>query len=167
MTISLTSTGPSVTATALLDLNDYGTVSVLMVWIYEYVITFDEEVTFLKKSKWNTVKIFYLVCRYLPFLFVAVNTSRFLQPGLSVKTCEYYFQFISFANGSIIICAERKITPGRLTSPAKCWPSVMFLVRTYALWDRTRLALAIILVNFMALFIPSVVISSFVQFGSY
>ncbi|KAF9234915.1 hypothetical protein BU15DRAFT_65290 [Melanogaster broomeanus] len=79
--MSLTGTGSSATASALLDLN-----------VYEYAITFDEEVrraktihfgtslkrlkvAFLKKSRWNTVKILYLVCRYLPFLWAATNTS--------------------------------------------------------------------------------------------
>ncbi|KAF9231168.1 hypothetical protein BU15DRAFT_82726 [Melanogaster broomeanus] len=157
--MSLTGTGSSATASVLLDFN-YGTVSVLMVWVYEYAITFDEEVAFLKKSRWNTVKILYLVCRYLPFLCVATNTSHFVQPGLSVKACESYFFLLSCqfhvtiarsgltvgtidANLTIIICAD-----------------MMFLVRTYALWDRTRLALAIILVNFMAFFIPIVVITA-------
>ncbi|KAF9241094.1 hypothetical protein BU15DRAFT_73574 [Melanogaster broomeanus] len=95
------STDSSGKASALLDLN-YGTVSVLVVWVYEHAITFNEEVcpakiihlgaslkrlkvAFLKKSKWNIVKMLYLVCRYLPFLFVAINTSHFLQPGLSLK----------------------------------------------------------------------------------
>ncbi|KAF9236758.1 hypothetical protein BU15DRAFT_76718 [Melanogaster broomeanus] len=136
----------SVTASALHDLN-YGTVSVLMVWVYEYAITFDEEVAFLKKSKWSIVKIFYIVCRYFLFLFVAINTSHFLQPGLSQKACQSYFQFNSFACAIVMICAE-----------------LMFLVRTYALWDRTRLALAIILVNSMALFIPiAVIVASFIS----
>ncbi|KAF9236759.1 hypothetical protein BU15DRAFT_76719 [Melanogaster broomeanus] len=116
--MSLTITAPSVTASTLLDLN-YGTVSVLMAWVYEYAITFDEEVAFLKKSKWNFVKIFYLVCRYLPFLLVAANTSRFLQPGLSLKACQSYFQFNSFASAIVIICAERKRTPGPFTPSAK------------------------------------------------
>ncbi|KAF9234916.1 hypothetical protein BU15DRAFT_78545 [Melanogaster broomeanus] len=140
--MSLTGTSSSATASAQLDLN-YGTVSVLMVWVYEYAITFDEEVAFLKKSRWNTVKILYLVCRYLPFLCVATNTSHFVQPGLSVKACESYFFLLSYANLTIIICAE-----------------LMFLVRAYALWDCTRLALAVILVNFMAFFIPIVVITA-------
>ncbi|KAF9234911.1 hypothetical protein BU15DRAFT_65286 [Melanogaster broomeanus] len=93
--------------------------------VYEYAITFDEEVAFLKKSKLNIVKIIYLVCRYLPFLFVAINTS----PRIVIEV----------ANLTVITCVD-----------------LMFLVRTYALWDRTRLALVIILVNSMALFIPIV-----------
>ncbi|KAF9234922.1 hypothetical protein BU15DRAFT_78549 [Melanogaster broomeanus] len=116
--MSLTITAPSVTASTLLDLN-YGTVSVLIVWVYEYAITFDEEVAFLKKSKWNVVKIIYLVCRYLPFLLVAANTSHFLEPGLSLKACQSYFQFNSFASAIVIICAERKRTPRPVTPSAK------------------------------------------------
>ncbi|KAF9232214.1 hypothetical protein BU15DRAFT_81506 [Melanogaster broomeanus] len=129
----------TIRSNTLLDLN-YGT-DLINVRYMNSAITFDEEVAFIKKSRWNTVKVLYLVCRYLPFLLVATNTSRFLQPGLSQKACESYFQFNSFASAIVIICAE-----------------LMFLVRTYALWDRTRPALAIILVNFLALFIPITVI---------
>ncbi|KAF9232216.1 hypothetical protein BU15DRAFT_81509 [Melanogaster broomeanus] len=136
--MSLTGTDSPGTASKLLDLN-YWSVSVLMVWVYEYAITFDEEVAFLKKSKWNIVKIFYLVCRYLPFLLVTISTSRFLQPGLSLKACQSYVQFILFTSAIIIVCAERKRTPGPLTP----------------------LALIIILVNFMVFFIPIIVIVAF------
>ncbi|KAF9232215.1 hypothetical protein BU15DRAFT_81507 [Melanogaster broomeanus] len=158
--MSLTGNGSPGTASELLDLNygsgelavDRGDIISLSspssihphylgIRYMNMRITFDEEVAFLKKSKWNTVKIFYLVCRYLPFLFLATNTTRFLQPGLSLKACKSYFQFNSFAGAIIIACAE-----------------LMFLVRTYALWGRTRLVLAIILVNSMAFFIPNIVI---------
>ncbi|KAF9234917.1 hypothetical protein BU15DRAFT_65292 [Melanogaster broomeanus] len=145
--MSLTIAAPSVTESMLLDLNN----------VYEYVITFDEEVrpakiihlgaslkhrkvAFLKKSKWNTMKILYLVCRYLPFLFVAVNTSS--------RIVSEDMRILFFSLSHSLVGASLSVQS----------PSVMFLVRTYALWDRTRLALAIILVNFMAFLIPIVVL---------
>ncbi|KIJ11077.1 hypothetical protein PAXINDRAFT_15974 [Paxillus involutus ATCC 200175] len=127
---------PSVTTSAVLNLN-HGTVSILVIWVYEYAITFDDEITFLRDSKWSIVKIIYLVCRYLMFPFVITNTFHYLQLGLTLEECKIYFQFELFAGGIIIYCAE-----------------LMFLVRTYALWQRSKAALLIILVNFSAFLIP-------------
>ncbi|KAF8836607.1 hypothetical protein BDN67DRAFT_973940 [Paxillus ammoniavirescens] len=133
----------NVIASELLNLN-YGTVSVLVIWIYEYAITFDDEVTFLSDSKWNIVKIIYLVCRYLMFPFVITNIFHFLQFGLSLEACKSYFSFNLFAGTTIIICAE-----------------LMFLMRTYAIWNRSKAALIIIVVNFTAFLVPIVVILVF------
>ncbi|KIJ12255.1 hypothetical protein PAXINDRAFT_14878 [Paxillus involutus ATCC 200175] len=153
-----TSNTPSVTTSALLDLN-YGIVSVLVIWVYEYAITFDDEITFLRDSKWSIVKIIYLVCRYLMFPFVITNTFHYLQLGLTLEECKNYFQFelcefdaiksiaygLSFgttvAGAIIIFCAE-----------------LMFLVRTYALWHRSRAALIIIIASFTAFHISVFVI---------
>ncbi|KAF8837803.1 hypothetical protein BDN67DRAFT_1071160 [Paxillus ammoniavirescens] len=131
---------PSVTASAQLNLN-YGTVSILVIWAYEYAITFDDEITFLRDSKWSIVKILYLVCRYLMFPFVITNSFHFLQQGLSLEECKSYTGFDFFAVAIIIFCAE-----------------LMFLVRTYALWHRSRAALIIIIVNFTVFLIPMIVI---------
>ncbi|KIJ08504.1 hypothetical protein PAXINDRAFT_102538 [Paxillus involutus ATCC 200175] len=138
-----TSSTPSVTASALLDLKllNYGTVSILVIWVYEYAITFDDEITFLRDSKWSIVKILYLVCRYLMFPFVITNIFHYLQQGLSLEECKSYSGFDLFAGATIILCAE-----------------LMFLVRTYALWHRSGAALIIIIVNSTAFLIPMIVI---------
>jgi len=109
--------------------------------VYEYAITFDDEITFLRDSKWSIVKVLYIVCRYLMFPFLITNTFHLLQRGLTLEECEAYSQFDFFAGATIIYCAD-----------------LMFLVRTYALWHRSRAALIIIIVNFAAFIIPMVVI---------
>ncbi|KAF8837805.1 hypothetical protein BDN67DRAFT_152857 [Paxillus ammoniavirescens] len=125
-----TSDVPSVTASALFNLN-YGTVSILVIWVYEYAITFDDEITFLRDSKWSIVKIIYILCRYFMFPLVIANAFHYLQQGLTLEECRTHFQFASFAAATVMICAE-----------------LMFLVRAYALWHRSRAALIIIIVNF-------------------
>ncbi|KIJ08505.1 hypothetical protein PAXINDRAFT_18369 [Paxillus involutus ATCC 200175] len=135
-----TSNIPSATASALFNLN-YGTVSILVIWVYEYAITFDDEITFLRDSKWSIVKILYLLCRYFTFPLVIANTFQYLQQGLTLEECRSHFQFASFARATVIFCAE-----------------LMFLVRAYALWHRTRAALITIIVNFTAFLIPMIVI---------
>ncbi|KIJ05321.1 hypothetical protein PAXINDRAFT_21405 [Paxillus involutus ATCC 200175] len=131
---------PAVTMSALFNVN-YGTVSILVLWVYEYAITFNDEINFLRDSRWSIVKIIYVVCRYLMFPFVITNTFHGLQQGLTLEECESYFQFSLFAGTTIIICAE-----------------LMFLVRTYALWHRSKAALVIIIINFTAVVVPMIVI---------
>jgi len=116
-------------------------VSILVLWLYEYAITLDNEITFLRDSRWSIVKIIYLLCRYLMFPFVITNIFNALQQGLTLEECKSYVQFSLFAGTTIVICAE-----------------LMFLVRTYALWHRSRAALVIILVNFTAFLVPLIVI---------
>ncbi|KIJ05871.1 hypothetical protein PAXINDRAFT_20900 [Paxillus involutus ATCC 200175] len=131
---------PSVATSALLNLN-YGTVSILVIWVYEYAITFDDEITFLRDSKWCSVKIIYLLCRYFTFPLVITNTFHYLQQGLTLEECRSYFLFAWFARATVMFCAE-----------------LMFLVRAYALWHRSRAALITIIVNFTAFLIPMTVI---------
>ncbi|KIK79165.1 hypothetical protein PAXRUDRAFT_291150 [Paxillus rubicundulus Ve08.2h10] len=156
MSMDTPSPDTSNTTNALHNLN-HGTVSIPVILLYEYVITFDDEITFLRGSRWSIVKIPYLVCRYLMFPFVITySLSEFrstmsgpltraaldyLQEGLTLEECKFDSQFKSFAGGTIIICAE-----------------LMFLGRTYALWYRSKAALIIILVNFTAFFIPVLVV---------
>ncbi|KIK91862.1 hypothetical protein PAXRUDRAFT_608446 [Paxillus rubicundulus Ve08.2h10] len=75
------------------------------------------------------------------FPFVITNIFNALQQGLTMEECKSYVQFSLFAGTTIVICAE-----------------LMFLVRTYALWRRSRTALIIIIVNFMAFLVPLLVI---------
>ncbi|KIK82138.1 hypothetical protein PAXRUDRAFT_14883 [Paxillus rubicundulus Ve08.2h10] len=174
--MSTNSSSPNISNVAASELLNYGTVSVLVVWIYEYAITFDDEVQpgkschppghradvfkvmFVSESKWNIVKIIYLVCRYLMFPFVITNIFHFLQFGLSLEACRSYFTFNLFAGMTIIICAECREILNPLIPSAKHQSAVIFLARTYALWNRTRAALIIIVVNFMAFLVPIVVI---------
>ncbi|KIJ11095.1 hypothetical protein PAXINDRAFT_15996 [Paxillus involutus ATCC 200175] len=148
---------PTDIASTLLNVN-YGTVSILVLWLYEYAITLDDEITFLRDSRWSIVKIIYLLCRYLMFPFVITNIFNALQQGLTLEECKPYVQFSLFAGTTIVICAERKETPSPVAPSAKRRSTVMFLVRTYALWHRSRAALVIILVNFTAFLVPLIVI---------
>ncbi|KAG2145361.1 uncharacterized protein EDB93DRAFT_517545 [Suillus bovinus] len=53
----------------------YAYVALLTLWIYDYVITLDEELSFVKGSNWRVVKYLYLVCRYVPFFYLTVVSS--------------------------------------------------------------------------------------------
>lgn len=68
----------------LLNLN-YAYVSTTVIWVYDYIITFVDELAFIQKSRWGKVKILYLLCRYLPFLLLAADTYQVLQPALPLS----------------------------------------------------------------------------------
>ncbi|KIJ57716.1 hypothetical protein HYDPIDRAFT_26429 [Hydnomerulius pinastri MD-312] len=108
-------------------------VAIAAVWAYEFIITFDEELTFIRDSRWNYVKVVYLICRYLTFPVVALNIPHLLQLGLSLETCSRYFAFNSFACGIIIAAAD-----------------LLFWVRNYALWGGRRTAMLIMGFNYLA-----------------
>ncbi|KIJ67022.1 hypothetical protein HYDPIDRAFT_26431 [Hydnomerulius pinastri MD-312] len=120
---------------------NYGIVAIAVVWAYEFIITFDEELTFIRGSRWTYVKVVYLLCRYLTFPVVTLNIPHYLQLGLSLETCNRYFAFNSFACGMIIATADS-----------------LFLVRNYALWGGRRTARFIMGFNFLACVIPITVL---------
>ncbi|KAG1745273.1 hypothetical protein EDB19DRAFT_2023735 [Suillus lakei] len=79
----------------------------------------------------------YLVCRYLPFVLLAANTYQVLQPALPLSLCSTYFEINSWLEGITLVAAE-----------------CMFILRTYAIWGRSRRILIILLCSFVAILIP-------------
>ncbi|KAG2363496.1 hypothetical protein BDR07DRAFT_915559 [Suillus spraguei] len=130
----------------LLNLN-YAYVSTTVIWVYDYIITFDDELAFIQKSRWGKVKILYLLCRYLPFLLLAADTYQVLQPALPLSLCQTYFEINSWLEGITLVAAE-----------------CMFILRTYAIWGRSRRVLIILFGCFFAILIPVVYI--LITFGN-
>ncbi|KAG2064302.1 hypothetical protein BDR04DRAFT_279997 [Suillus decipiens] len=130
----------------LLNLN-YAYVSTTVIWVYDYIITFHDELAFIQKSRWGKVKILYLLCRYLPFVLLAADTYQVLQPALPLSLCQTYFEINSWLEGITLVAAE-----------------CMFILRTYAIWGRSRRILIILLGCFFAILIPVVYI--LITFGN-
>jgi hypothetical protein len=124
----------------LLDLN-YAYVSTTVIWVYDYIITFDDELAFIQKSKWGKVKMLYLLCRYLPFVLLATDTYQVLQPALPLSLCQTYFDINSWLEGITLVAAE-----------------CMFILRTYAIWGRNRRILITLLCSFAVILIPVIYI---------
>ncbi|KAG2142463.1 hypothetical protein DEU56DRAFT_900494 [Suillus clintonianus] len=121
---------------SLLNLN-YAYVSATVIWVYDYIIKFDDELAYLRKSRWGAVKMLYLVCRYLPFVLLATDTYQVLQPALPLSLCETYFVMNSWLEGITLVTAES-----------------MFISRTYAIWGRSRRILIILTCSAVAIMIP-------------
>ncbi|KAG1738369.1 uncharacterized protein EDB91DRAFT_456337 [Suillus paluster] len=99
----------------------YAYVALVALWVYDYVTTLDEELSFVTKSSWRIVKYLYLLCRYLPFVYLGVVLIRTLETYPSLSMCQTYYSLNSYL-GSVIVFAAESI----------------FFVRTYAIWDRSK-----------------------------
>ncbi|KAG1779231.1 hypothetical protein EV702DRAFT_1044154 [Suillus placidus] len=96
---------------------------------------------FIRRSRWGTVKLLYLACRYLPFVLLATDTYQVLQPALPLSQCEPYVKMNSWLQGITFAAAE-----------------CVFILRTYAIWGRSRMILIILMCSCAANFIPVVYI---------
>ncbi|KAH7930236.1 hypothetical protein BV22DRAFT_1055566 [Leucogyrophana mollusca] len=114
-------------------------VSIATIWVYDYIITLADEITFISNSKWRKVKMLYILCRYLPFLLIGLNTYQVLQPEVELDMCQTYDELNSWLEGVILVSSE-----------------CMFILRTYAIWERNRRILTVLLCSFFAILIPVV-----------
>ncbi|KAG2369097.1 hypothetical protein BDR07DRAFT_1604977 [Suillus spraguei] len=114
-------------------------VALVTLWVYDYIVTLDEELPFVTRSSWRVVKYLYLVCRYVPFLYLAVVSSREVAENLSIA--QHVSNIILHLGFPIIVSAE-----------------FIFCVRTYAIWDRSRWVLWIFIVTVILLLTPIVCI---------
>ncbi|KAG1770954.1 hypothetical protein EDD22DRAFT_10667 [Suillus occidentalis] len=114
-------------------------VALVTLWAYDYVITLDEELPFITRSTWRVVKYLYLVCRYVPFLYLAVVSSRSLESHPSLSMCQTMYSLNSYLGMLIIVSAES-----------------IFFVRTYIIWDRSKRILWAFIISIMFLLTPIV-----------
>ncbi|KAH9475769.1 hypothetical protein JR316_0011328 [Psilocybe cubensis] len=62
-------------------------------YIWDYLITFDMEVDLVWRSKWNTMKVLFLVQRYLPFAdTVFLVLFQKVGRNLSISDCQQVYQ---------------------------------------------------------------------------
>ncbi|KAG2114264.1 uncharacterized protein F5147DRAFT_21017 [Suillus discolor] len=57
-------------------------------WTYDYVCSLHEEWTFLLQSRWNKMKCLYIITRYLPFIFLAMDLSMYFTPNENPGVCD-------------------------------------------------------------------------------
>ncbi|KAJ8595198.1 hypothetical protein M405DRAFT_391469 [Rhizopogon salebrosus TDB-379] len=114
---------------ALLRLN-YVNVAVAFLWVYDYMLTISNEITFLFHGQWSKTKYMYLICRYVPFAFVTLEMLLAVQPALSQSLCQLYYSLNTYIGGVILICAE-----------------CIFIMRACALWGFRRSIVAFFVIS--------------------
>ncbi|EDR01625.1 uncharacterized protein LACBIDRAFT_333115 [Laccaria bicolor S238N-H82] len=64
--------------------------------LYEYLLNLDLEVEHIWSSRWNTIKVLYLLTRYMPFLNIISVLYYILLDGSSEEACRTTFQVNGF-----------------------------------------------------------------------
>ncbi|KAK7040586.1 hypothetical protein R3P38DRAFT_428577 [Favolaschia claudopus] len=103
-------------------------VSSAMLWVYDYILTFDREVSLIWASQWSLTKILFLVSRYSAVVDLPMALYYSMAPHIAVKHCSRLHEAISWSIFVGISVAE-----------------VILVVRTYALSGCNRYVLLIFL----------------------
>ncbi|KAF7974356.1 hypothetical protein HWV62_12308 [Athelia sp. TMB] len=111
------------------------------VLVYDYFLTFDSEVTLIWGEPWKTLKILFLLSRYLPFVdTVLVFLDHFL---------------LSSQNG----CSALSTAEGLMFAIGSCITEYIFAVRTWAMWGFDRKVGVCLLVLYIGTWLPDIVIT--------
>ncbi|KAG1829870.1 hypothetical protein EV424DRAFT_1535581 [Suillus variegatus] len=126
-------------------------------WIYDYACSFHEELTFLLRSRWTKVKGLYVIARYLPFLILVTYQYRVGLTPNDPNKCR-------MVNNIIYFSSYRSLVPNacllslRYTRAPYLIHSVLFLLRTYALWNNNGIVLAAMLSAFFVVAVASIIV---------
>ncbi|TCD64263.1 hypothetical protein EIP91_004302 [Steccherinum ochraceum] len=111
------------TTPSLLNLNvvPLTTVALTALLVYDYILTFDSEVNLIWSSNWSTVKVLFVLTRYLPFSDMFLVLYYQTKTGIDSETCKrMYFPTVWLIIIGIVVA------------------ELVLVVRTWALWGRSR-----------------------------
>ncbi|KAG0701907.1 hypothetical protein DFH29DRAFT_924431 [Suillus ampliporus] len=100
------------------------------------------ELTFLRESRWGKVKYLYVVARYVPFLLFIANLYLNDVPNENPEKCQFLNTICACFGLISVLCSE-------------CF----FVLRTYALWNKNKIVLAVTLTAFIGVLAGSIGIS--------
>ncbi|KAH7925259.1 hypothetical protein BV22DRAFT_1089416 [Leucogyrophana mollusca] len=99
----------------------FGAVGVAIL-LYDYLLTFDLEITYIWRSAWTPIKVLYLCTRYIPFADTAVMVLyRDFLSGSSDRACYTAMGAATWMYAIGMSLAE-----------------IILLLRTWAIWGRNR-----------------------------
>ncbi|OCB89035.1 hypothetical protein A7U60_g3843 [Sanghuangporus baumii] len=116
-----------ITALEGLRISAYVDTASFTILVYDYILTFEDERTLIWPGQWTVTKVLFLFTRYLPFIDLSIPVIRHASKDLSPKACELSYQ------SSIWL-----INVGFLTA------ELILLIRTWAIWERSRLITVIL-----------------------
>ncbi|KAF9442950.1 hypothetical protein P691DRAFT_779143, partial [Macrolepiota fuliginosa MF-IS2] len=97
------------------------TIASMVIMIFDWLLTFEMEVSYIWKAPWNVMKILYILSRYTPFVDVTILVFFESGDGLTVETCR-----------KLYLCAAGMYYVGMGIA------SLIFTLRTWVVWDRDR-----------------------------
>jgi len=111
----------------------YGLVLGMTLWSYDWLLTIQQEVQHVWTTKWSPGKVLFLGVRYVGLVTIVVYLWTMAGPYETATSCKYTLYFSMTGQSCVIGSA-----------------SIILALRTWAIWDRTRLCGAILLVGYTA-----------------
>ncbi|KAG1760942.1 hypothetical protein EDD22DRAFT_987772 [Suillus occidentalis] len=131
-----------IAAARSLQIATYIYVSTATFWTYDYACSLHEEWTFLLRSHWSKVKGMYIVTRYLPFIFLIMDLYLNFTLNENPNKCRV-LDNIGSASGIV----------------SGMFSDFFFILRTYTLWNNSRIMLVAMLSTFFIFLVASLGIS--------
>ncbi|KDR82787.1 hypothetical protein GALMADRAFT_848896 [Galerina marginata CBS 339.88] len=116
----------------------YFDVAASALFVYDYLLTFQLEVELIWKSRWNFIKVLFIIQRYMPFIDTCFLTVWRQLGYLTLTQCEK----VPFITGFFFMA-------GFALSEA------LLSLRVWALWDRNKWLSVVLPILFMVIWAPS------------
>ncbi|KAK7682860.1 hypothetical protein QCA50_014246 [Cerrena zonata] len=124
-----------------LRIETYTDVAAAALLVYDYLLTFNVEKSLIWPSRWNIMKVLFLLTRYLPFVDVTLVLFYQLKTNISVETCRATY----FPAGWFIVL-------GIMVA------EIILTIRTWAIWGRSKRIGIILGVSALVAIIPTLYI---------
>jgi len=148
-------TAASARTLELLLVDKYTDVAAVTILIWDYILTFQSEVSLIWPSQWSSMKLLFFLTRYMPIIDTSLILFFQFKPFPTVHECEVTYSIAGWFIVIGIMIAE-----------------IILVVRTWAIWGRPRkmgTCMVIISVAFTIplLYIESVYLSSITFFPNH
>jgi len=111
----------------------------LAILVYDYFLTLPRETSLIWPTPWNSMKVLFLLTRYLPFVDGVLHIIGLRGPG--AHSCLAIFKARSWMQWTGLV-----------------FPEVILTLRTWAVWDRNRLLGIGLTIFFAACWVPSIAV---------
>ncbi|KAG2067102.1 hypothetical protein BDR04DRAFT_884508 [Suillus decipiens] len=126
----------------VLEFQNYFSVSLAVLWVYDCFLTLDREVSLIYGPPWKKGSILYVMARYLPVFLLCVHLYMTYLQSERIVTCKFLHTIWFCAAAFCVACAEG-----------------IFVLRTYALWGNKKSILALMLSTILCLAILDVIMT--------
>jgi len=110
----------------------YGLVLGITLWSYDWVLTIKQEIQYVWSTKWTPGKVLFLGVRYGGFVTIVVYLWTVDGPYQTPTSCKYTLYFAMTGQVGVIGSA-----------------SIILALRTWAIWNRTPLSAALLLLGWV------------------
>ncbi|KAF9443566.1 hypothetical protein P691DRAFT_778802 [Macrolepiota fuliginosa MF-IS2] len=97
------------------------TLAGMVIIIFDWLLTFEMEVSHIWQAPWNRMKVLYILSRYMPFIDVTAATLFMSGGVLPVETCEKIYQC-----AGVMFCIGDAIA------------DLIFTLRTWVVWGKSK-----------------------------